>query len=70
MAVLIPPPGLSTVEISIRISVCSDGGGGMILCVRFTVVIDVNVESSKTCDVFVEIVGSHHTLKINQVAGE
>ena len=42
----------------------------MILWGWFTVVIDVNVERSKMCDVFIEIVGSRHTLKINRVAEE
>ena len=66
MAVPIPPPGLSTIEISIRISVCSGSSGRMILWGRFTVVINVNVESSKTCDVLVKMVGSCHILKINR----
>ena len=47
MTVPIPPPGLSTIEISIRISVCSGGGDGMILWGWFTVIIDVNVESKE-----------------------
>ena len=33
-------------------------------------IIDVNVKSLRTCDIFVEILGSCHTLKINKVAEE